>query len=101
MSTRCSPCLLCGQSVDTVYLRKLQSFRPILPKIVLETVDEEPVDPMPAQLVSKAELTEIELRVQEALRAARKRHTAGDQASPLDLSRSTSLYTREKKMEAI
>ena len=55
----------------------MKSFRKILPKIVLPTVQEEAVDPQPAVLVSQEELTGIEISVQEALMSARTRHAAG------------------------
>ena len=94
MSFRHYPCLLCGQEVEKVYLKKLKSYRPILPKIVLETNTEDPVDPTLAPLVSGSELREIEHNVQEAVRKARKRHEAGDQNMPLDLSSSLTLYPK-------
>ena len=77
MSLRYYPCLLCGQEV--AYLKKLKSYRPILPKIVLEVSAGEPVDPQPAQLVSEAERKTIEHIVEKAVREARKRHEAGNQ----------------------
>ena len=94
MSLRYYPCLLCGQEVEKVYLKKLKSYRPILPKIVLETITEDPVDPTLVQLVSESELRKIEHNVQEAVREARKRHEAGDQNMPQDLSPSQTLYPR-------
>ena len=81
MSLRYHPCLLCGQKV--AYLKKLKSYRPILPKIVLEVSDGEPVDPQPAQLVSEAERKAIECSVEEAVIKARKRHESGNQKSAL------------------
>ena len=71
------PCPLCNQRVYLAYTKKMQSFKRILPKISLPTVEEEPVDPQPAVLVTQEELVDIQNRVQEALVLARKRHAAG------------------------
>ena len=46
-------CPLCSQPVQVLKKRR---FRPILPKITLETISKEGVDPQPAELVSSAEL---------------------------------------------
>ena len=73
------PCPLCNQRVYLAYTNKLNSYRKILPKIVLPTVEEEPVDPQPAALVTHDELEDIQKRVQEAIMFARKRHAAGTQ----------------------
>ena len=74
MSLRYHPCLLCGQEVDPAYQKKLASYRPILPKIVLEVAPGEPVDPEPARLQSDSELKEIQRNVEEAIKEARRRH---------------------------
>lgn len=76
MSLRYYPCLLCGQEV--AYLKKLKSYRSILPKITLEVSEGDPVDPQPAQLVSESEMKTIEHSVQKAVNEARKRHEAED-----------------------
>lgn len=82
MSLRYHPCLLCGQDVNKAYWKKLASYRPILPKIVLEVSPGDPVDPLPAQLVDASELKEIEHNVQEALKQARRLHEAEDKNIP-------------------
>lgn len=74
MSLRYHPCLLCGQEVDPAYQKKLASYRPILPKIVLEVTPGEPVDPKPVRLQSDSELKEIQRNVEEAIKEARRRH---------------------------
>ena len=71
------PCPLCNQRVYLAYINKMQSFRRILPKISLLTVEGEPVDPQPAVLVTQEELVDIQNRVRESLISARKRHVAG------------------------
>ena len=71
------PCPLCNQKVFLAYTNRLNSYRKILPKIVMPTIEEDPVDPQPAVLVTQEELVDIQNRVQEALVLARKRHAAG------------------------
>lgn len=71
------PCPLCNQKVYLAYISKLNSFRKILPKIVMPTIEEEPVDPQPAVLATQEELDDVQRRVQHALFLARKRHAAG------------------------
>ena len=71
------PCPLCNQKVYLFYVTKLNSYRKILPKLVLPTIEEEPEDPQPSVLLTKEELDGIQNHVQEALVWARKRHTAG------------------------
>lgn len=69
-------CPLCSQPVQVLKKRR---FRPILPKITLETISVEGVDPQPAELVSSAELKMIEESVRNSIKMARKRHVAGEQ----------------------
>ena len=72
-----SPCPLCNQKAYLAYHNRLNSYRKILPKIVMPTIDEEPVDPQPAVLATQEELVDIQNWVQQALVSARKRHAAG------------------------
>ena len=78
MNLKYHPCLLCGQDVNNSYQKILRGYRPILPKIVLETAPGEPVDPMTVPPPSDSELKEIELNVEEAIKEARRLHLAGN-----------------------
>ena len=79
MDARYQPCPFCDQIVDMNFVRKMKSFRKILPKIVLTATDEEPVDPCPA-LITSEEL--IKICVEQAITGARKRHFAGSISAP-------------------
>ena len=75
---RYHPRLSCGQNVNNLYQKILRRYRPILPKIVLETVPGEPVDPMPAPSPTNSELKEIEFNVEEAIKEARRLRLLGN-----------------------